>query len=194
MRQDIRQITDVRTLRALAHPVRVALLETLHLSGPMTATEIGERIGETPTTCSFHLRQLARYGLVEEAGGGKGRARPWKTSAIGFDIESVTDDPEMEVAWGIVGQMLRERQRARLQRWLETRSSYPKKWRKAAGDSTFLLYVTPQELQDLSAAIVDLVVGRFHDRIADPTRRPKGAAPVEMVTVMYPIEPPDRDR
>lgn len=70
---DIRKITDVRTLRALAHPVRIALIEALIIDGPMTATEAGERIGETPTTCSFHLRQLAKYGLVEEAGGGKGR-------------------------------------------------------------------------------------------------------------------------
>ena len=33
-------------MRALAHPVRINLLETLSLQGPMTATEIGERIGE----------------------------------------------------------------------------------------------------------------------------------------------------
>lgn len=55
----------------MAHPVRVALLEALSLQGPMTATEAGERIGESPTTCSFHLRQLAKYGFVEEAGGAR---------------------------------------------------------------------------------------------------------------------------
>ena len=65
---DLRQIDDARTLKALAHPVRVALIETLSVEGPMTATEAGERIGESPTTCSFHLRQLAKYGFVEEAG------------------------------------------------------------------------------------------------------------------------------
>ena len=62
---------DARTLRALAHPVRVALIETLSVEGPLTATEAGERIGESPTTCSFHLRQLAKYGFVEEAGAGR---------------------------------------------------------------------------------------------------------------------------
>ncbi len=72
---DLRQVSDARTMRALAHPVRIALLEMLSLEGAMTATEIGERISESPTTCSFHLRQLAKYGFVEEAGGGKGRAR-----------------------------------------------------------------------------------------------------------------------
>src|ERR1700722_14590054 len=46
-----RQLTDARTLRALTHPVRIALLEALLHGGPQTATEAGERIGETPTTC-----------------------------------------------------------------------------------------------------------------------------------------------
>jgi hypothetical protein len=45
-----------------------------------------QRIGETPNNCSFHLRQLARYGFVEEAGGGKGRARPWRLASLGWDI------------------------------------------------------------------------------------------------------------
>src|SRR3984885_9676918 len=81
---ELRKITDARTLRALAHPVRIALFEELALGGAMTATEIGERIGETATTCSFHLRQLAKYGFVEEAGGGAGRSRPWRAAAVGM--------------------------------------------------------------------------------------------------------------
>ena len=84
----LRRVSDAKTFRALAHPVRMALIELLVLSGPLTATEAGERIGESPTTCSFHLRQLARYGFVEEAGGGKGRARPWKRSFRGFRFSS----------------------------------------------------------------------------------------------------------
>ena len=75
---DVRQLTDSQTLRALTHPVRIALIEALLLGGAMTATEVGERISESATTCSFHLRQLAKYGFVEEAGGGKGRSRPWR--------------------------------------------------------------------------------------------------------------------
>ena len=79
--QGLREVSDARTFRALGHPVRLALLETLVIEGPLTATEAAEQIGESPTTCSFHLRQLARYGFVEEAGGGKGRARPWRDDA-----------------------------------------------------------------------------------------------------------------
>src|ERR1700685_3666291 len=83
---DLRSISDVRTLRALGHPVRIALIEELSLGGAMTATQVGERIGESATTCSFHLRQLAKYGFVEEAGGGKGRGRPSSVTVISFSL------------------------------------------------------------------------------------------------------------
>src|SRR5262249_20411466 len=89
---EVRKITDARTLRALAHPVRIELLEALLHGGAQTATEAGERIGETPTTCSFHLRQLAKYGFVEEAGGGQGRARPWRLTTIGMSLAPASGD------------------------------------------------------------------------------------------------------
>src|ERR1700685_4122500 len=82
----LRKVTDARTMRALAHPVRIALVEALSLGGAMTATQVGERIGESATTCSFHLRQLAKYGFVEEAGGGTGRSRPWRLTSIGMSF------------------------------------------------------------------------------------------------------------
>ena len=73
-----RRLTDPRAMRAVAHPVRIALLEVLGTEGPLTATQAGELIGESPTTCSFHLRQLAKYGFIEEVAGVAGRKRPWR--------------------------------------------------------------------------------------------------------------------
>ena len=122
-------------MRALAHPVRIALLEELVLGGALTATEIGERIGESPTTCSFHLRQLAKYGFVEEAGGGKGRARPWRLTSIGMSLPATHDDPETEIAAGALTRLVRERQLDRYRTWVEKRSAYPRPWQDAAGDS-----------------------------------------------------------
>src|ERR1700733_5687329 len=113
---ELRKITDARTLRALAHPVRIALFEELALGGAMTATEIGERIGETATTCSFHLRQLAKYGFVEEAGGGAGRSRPWRLTSIGMSF-SPGGDMEAEIASDAVVRMFRERPFARYDEW-----------------------------------------------------------------------------
>src|ERR1700753_3632323 len=124
--EPLRRITDAMTLRALAHPVRIALIEELSLGGAMTATEVGERIGESPTTCSFHLRQLAKYGYVEEAGGGKGRARPWRMVSIGMSLGTTEGDAESEIAHEALGQLIRDRIVARYRKWLGSKASYPK--------------------------------------------------------------------
>ena len=190
----LRTITDTQTMRALAHPVRIALLEELIVGGPLTATEVGERIGESPTTCSFHLRQLARYGFVEEAGGGKGRARPWRVTTVGIS-SAAGDDPEAELASGVLMRLVRERQLGRYQTWLETKASYPRRWREAAEDSEYLFYLTPEELKQLNEELFALLMPRARERLTDPSQRPPGAVPVEMLLMSFPIQlpPPDTD-
>ena len=185
-RHDMRKVDDPRTLRALAHPVRIALIEALRLGGAMTATELGEEIGESPTTCSFHLRQLARYGFVEEAGGGKGRARPWRMTSIGMEIPAV-DDPETTIAAATVARLFRERQLDRYRTWQETNATYPLEWREAAGDSQLLFYLTAEELRQLNEELRALVGPRFRERLTDPSLRPPGAVPVEMLIFAYPL-------
>ena len=71
-------LTDPKAIRALAHPLRWGLLEALSHAGTLTATQASEMLGESPANCAFHLRTLAKYGFVEEAGGGRGRERPWR--------------------------------------------------------------------------------------------------------------------
>src|SRR5215471_3434226 len=194
-RPEMRQITDARTMRALAHPVRIALLEELVLGGALTATEIGERIGESPTTCSFHLRQLAKYGFVEEAGGGKGRARPWRATTIGISLAADHDDPEAQLASGVLARLIRERALGRYQTWLETSSSYPRQWREAATESQHLFHLTAEELKQLNKELSALLMSRFHERLTDPSQRPPGAVPVEMLVISYPVHlpPPETD-
>jgi DNA-binding transcriptional ArsR family regulator len=187
---DLREVTDVQTLRALAHPVRIELMEALSLHGPLTATEVGDLIGESATTCSFHLRQLSKYGFVEEAGGGKGRSRPWKMSSIGMRMSTAHDDPETALAAGALSSMFRERYLKRYQDWRETRSTYPQEWRSAASDSEFVAYMTAAELRELNDELSDLMLSRFQDRLTDPTKRPAGALPVEMLFMSYPITAP----
>ena len=184
-----RQISDAQTMRALSHPVRIAILETLSVEGPMTATEVGERIAESPTTCSFHLRQLAKYGFVEEAGGGKGRARPWRMKTLNIAIRG-HGDPEAELAADVLAGMFVERQRDRYQTWQDTKAAYSSEWREAAGESEYVIYLTAAELKQLRDEVSELVYPRFEERVTDPSRRPPGAAPVEMVLFSYPLSPP----
>jgi len=188
----VREITDARTLRALSHPVRLALIEQLTISGAMTATELGERIGETPTTCSFHLRQLAKYGFVEEAGGGKGRARPWRMTSIGmsFGDSSGNEDPEYDIASSTLALMFRERSFERYRRWMESKASYPRRWRNAAQNNEAVFYVTPEELEELNTELTALLMSKYFDRLADRSKRPPGSVPVEILIMSWPLQLP----
>jgi DNA-binding transcriptional ArsR family regulator len=187
----IRKITDARTLRALAHPVRIALFEELALGGAMTATQVGERIGESATTCSFHLRQLAKYGFVEEAGGGTGRSRPWRLTSIGMSF-SPSGDMEAEIASDAVVRMFRDRQFERYQAWRSTKASYPLEWRQAAVDGQYLFYLTAPELQQLNDEVSELLQRwvLLEGRLLDPSRRPAGSVPVEAMVLAHPVAPP----
>ncbi|WP_421735467.1 ArsR/SmtB family transcription factor [Cellulomonas sp.] len=72
--------SDPERIRALAHPLRLALLEYLDDTGEATATQCAKHTGESVANCSFHLRLLARYGFIEPAEP-RGRERPWRPSA-----------------------------------------------------------------------------------------------------------------
>ena len=81
-------VADLVILRAMAHPARMALLGHLADSGPATATECADVVGLSPSAVSYHLRALARAGLVEAAPGrGDGRERLWRRSAEYSSIE-----------------------------------------------------------------------------------------------------------
>jgi DNA-binding transcriptional ArsR family regulator len=73
------EISDPKAIRALAHPVRLDLLDLLVAMGPATAAQCGRILGVSQASCSFHLRQLAKYGFVEDAGPGSDRReRRWR--------------------------------------------------------------------------------------------------------------------
>lgn len=189
-----RRITDAAAMRALSHPVRIALLEALFLEGaPLTATEAAERIGESPTTCSFHLRQLAKYGFVEEADGGKGRARPWRVTSTAMNISSTDDDPEAAAAAAVLTRIFRTRLLERYQAWLETKGTFPKEWRDAADEAQLAFFVTAEELRALNDELLGWLLPRFRDRLTDRSLRPAGSIPVEMLILSYPVTLPKKE-
>ena len=179
-----RHLTDPRMLKAVSHPVRLALLEALTLRGPLTATEAGEMIDETPTTCSFHLRQLARFGLVEEAGGGVGRARPWRVVQLGFVIDPDADDVAGQLASETLASVVLDRQVSRHAHSRRARAGYPAEWRDVAWAQETVWWLTREELAEVEAEI-DGLVHRYVDRLADPARRPAGSMPVEFVALAH---------
>ncbi|MBW4032547.1 MAG: helix-turn-helix domain-containing protein [Acidobacteria bacterium] len=182
-----RLVEDAHALRALAHPVRLALVEHMTLHGPLTATEAADVVGESPSACSFHLRQLAKYGYVEETGEGSGRRRPWRMTQIGLQFNLDSDDPSIRRAGSELSSVLRERQLARYRTWRATRGSWPTPWRRAAIDTEFAFWMTPEEFEALGNELVDRMLPLMRERLAEPSIRPTGAIPVEVLILGYPI-------
>jgi DNA-binding transcriptional ArsR family regulator len=177
-----REVTDATTMRALAHPVRLALLEALTDAPALTATEAGELVGESPANASFHLRQLAKYGFVEEAAGGAGRRRPWRIKQPGMRFTDVHEDPETARAGRALSRVLNRRYFARAEQAFEERHALPEEWRKVTGVNQMRLYLTADELAQLDADMLDLIMERFGDR---RTHRPPGTERVEILTMGY---------
>ena len=142
-----RELTDPRAMRAMAHPVRLALLEALSHHGQLTATEAAEIVGESPSNCSFHLRQLAKYGFVEEADGGTGRQRPWRSVHTGMRFTDVQEDPETALAAGTLARVFHERWLERARAGMDRRQYLPEEWRRVTGSDQMTLYVTPEEMK-----------------------------------------------
>ena len=167
-----RRLTDAREMRALAHPIRVQLLEAITREGPLTATEAAELVGESPANCSFHLRTLAKYGFVEEAPGGSGRSRPWRRTSLGISLTMADEDGEASVAAHTLAAMNQERVLQRLREWTVQESSAPIEWRTSAFADTFLSYLTPDELRERRGSHV-----RRGGEVPGPDARP-GQAPI----------------
>jgi DNA-binding transcriptional ArsR family regulator len=181
----VRQVTDPRVMRALAHPIRLALLEVLSVHGALTATQAGELIGESASSCSFHLRSLARYGFVEETGEGRGRERPWRVVSVGMAIPDLPTDSESFVAAAALSQVVTERQLDRLRDWRARRRTADQKWVDAAANDEFVTWLTPEELKEMNEEIF-AVLSRHHNRLTDPSLRPPGAQTVELLYFAYP--------
>lgn len=178
-------LTDSRALRAYAHPTRMTLVGLLRLEGPFTATRAAELTGESVASCSYHLRILAKYGLVEEADpGGPGREKPWRATAAYTDWPNYSPDPAVASAAEALSAAVAENQFHRMMRALETRHTLPEEWQRAERHSDAMLYLTPQELVALGERL-DAMVAEFADRSHRPELRPEGARRVAYLQVAY---------
>jgi DNA-binding transcriptional ArsR family regulator len=179
------EVTDPKAMRALAHPVRMALLEALTDNRQLTATEAAEIVGESPANTSFHLRQLAKYGYVEEAEGGKGRRRPWKRKHLGMRFTEVHDDPETAAAARELSRVFSNRYLARAEQGLEENRALPDEWRSVLGWNQMGMYLTPDEVKRLDEKILDLMYDLFGERRIRTEQTPEGAERVEILTFAY---------
>jgi DNA-binding transcriptional ArsR family regulator len=187
MSTERREITDARSMRALSHPTRLALLDVLRREGDLTATRAAELLDESPGTMSWHLQTLAKYGFVEETGKGKGRSRPWRIAAVRNRFITSPEDPEATAAGDQLVLLFIDRAVQQHREWLSRHHSYTLDWQDAAFLSNSLVYLTADELMQLSTEVAELFA-RHTERV-DRSKRPADALPVHLTAFGHPLPP-----
>lgn len=178
------RITDPERIRALAHPVRLELLDFLGDVEAATATECAEHIGESVASCSFHLRQLAKYGFIDRAES-RGREKPWRVVPGGYDLRPSEELPGSTTAVAEVAALHLAREAERVQRYLQQLPRETSEWANAATVTSSSFWATAQETAQLSEDLRALTQ-RFAGRSADPSLRPEGARQVRLFGAVNP--------
>jgi DNA-binding transcriptional ArsR family regulator len=176
---------DTAVMRAMAHPARLALLEHLRNSGPATATECAGVVGLSPSATSYHLRALARAGLVEAAPGrGDGRERLWRITVGRYEVTGVADlAPEGREALRALLESLLAWDEVRVRRYLSQLDAEPPEWQDAAFFMDSTLQLTAAELTEVSQAVYELLEPYRKDRRGD---LPPGTRPVSVAVRALP--------
>jgi DNA-binding transcriptional ArsR family regulator len=182
-------LDDPRALRALASPLRLALIDWLRDHGPATASRCAEAVGASVQLCSYHLRALARWGFVAEVESDDGRERPWELVARSIDVpKGRLERPELLSAWSLLRARLIDHHIELVSEFVEREASYPGEWREAATFLTNPVYVTAAELERVATQISELVEPLMR---RDRSELPAGAQPAYVV--VWAIPRPDSE-
>lgn len=186
------EITDPQRIRAMAHPLRIELLDLLGYVPEATATECAERTGESVASCSFHLRMLAKYGYIEPAEP-RGREKPWRLVSRSRSVSADWSDPASVAAAGEFALLTIDQEAERLRSWLRQVKEEPREWSESTVITRSTVWLTRDELAEVSDALASLT-DRFRDR-DDPAARPAGARLVRMfgATTIDPNPPTSSD-
>ena len=189
-----RHVTDVRALRALANPIRYRVLGHLMALGPQTASECAAAVGASPSNCSYHLRELARFGLVERAPavpGGDGRDRPWRPVATGMRYGRAADEGASPIEAALTRELIHagiDHDAELAHRAADAHDGQPAAWRAAETISTYGLLVTPAELATITAAI-DAVVRPWIGLTRSDVPAGARAVHVQLAAFLRPVAP-----
>jgi len=187
-RQPSARITDPKVMRALAHPARIAIIEHLGSTGAVvTATECAGLVGLSPSATSYHLRELAKFGLVEQAPSrGDARERVWRSTSSGFSVDGDLAEPETRASQRALVDVYLNRDFARLRDWVARLHEEPKAWQDASTLMGPMLLLNAEELVEVNRRVREVL---------DPYRRrermgeaPADARPVAVHYAAFPVE------
>jgi DNA-binding transcriptional ArsR family regulator len=170
-------------LRALAHPLRLELLQVLSAEGPATASQLGRRLGESSGATSYHLRALHRAGMVEDAEQRNGRERWWQRVPerlmIPNSVPPRASDEErldLQAAHAQIESILVERDEKALQRWTEIRYDLPLDWQDSQWIGNLRIWATAAEVRRLVKTVLDS---------AQPLRKPPEGEDADRLEVHF---------
>lgn len=190
------RVLDAAALRALAHPLRFQLVELLIEHGPSTASELGRLVDESSGLTSYHLRELAKHELIEEAHElGSARDRYWQPVEGGYTLEGfdmLQQDTTREDAQFLLDEVVRARIE-RVQRWHRQAPQWGQQWTNATAEVTSRMRLSREELAEMTAELV-AVIDRFRERQLGrdmPDTDVPGVVPITVQIEAFPSgEPP----
>jgi DNA-binding transcriptional ArsR family regulator len=195
-RQRWRYLDDPVAIRALAHPLRHDLMGIIGRLGRATTAQAAQELGISHGLASHHLRQLAKYGFVEQVAGKDNRERPWRLVATSYSWAGATGSPEGTAAVDVVEQVYAEQVLERFLGWQQRRGGWPQAWRESTGMSRSTVYLTEAELTELAVAMEALLLRYVEERpLDDLAARPPGSVAVEFTVFVIPAakSPPGQE-
>jgi DNA-binding transcriptional ArsR family regulator len=180
---------DIAAMRGLAHPLRVRILDELSMYGPLTASGLGERLGESSGATSYHLRQLEKHGLVrEDTTRGNARERWWERRPGSISTPDPHEFPPgsaERLATQLVESELYRAREANFHEFVEEGANvFDQEWQGVATADTINLRLTAEQLQQLLDDI-DVVLWKYID--AYKTTPTAGARPVQLQLNAFPL-------
>jgi DNA-binding transcriptional ArsR family regulator len=185
-----RRQVDAKSLLGLAHPLRVKIQDQLGLHGPATATQLAARLGESSGATSYHLRQLEKYGFVEEdPDRGSGRERWWRRVPGGISIagHELRESEATREATNLVLNELNKGKQSRIDHWRNTYHEWPKEWVDASGEASLHFRLRPDELNTLHDEL-EILLNRWIT--ASNQRSDDDLVDVEMQVYTFPVGVP----
>ena len=189
---------DAATLKAFAHPLRIRMYGYLKDHGAATASTLAEAMGESSGQTSYHLRQLAKHGLIaEDTSRGTARERWWEAQGFSFGLQAVDEDPAALTAVELVMRQGVEERRRRQLEWVDRQRDEERRWQEVVSFDEATVAMTPAELEEVCEAMGELV--SEHVRRAKEACRSEGdrgasgdggRRTVKIYTQVFPL-PPD---
>lgn len=156
------RLTSPEALRALGHTTRLRILARLQLHGDSTATECAAEVGESASSCSYHLRTLAKHGFVEEVASGDGRERRWHARVVSLDFDAGANaDEEFQAASALARAAMLELSDGTVRDYFAHERSFSPAWREAAAFLQTTVVATPAELEEITHRIQAVLAPYF---------------------------------